>query len=246
MEDRYTIIAKAIDKNGNVFIFNRNSDEYLKLYEDNKIKWLEIESGDIMTINDCNIEVLETLPLDNYYLKDQKEINKHKASYIKLYKAGEDEQLCNILFSEYLQSIRIKYHNIFEEILGYVSSADSDTIINILKNIWFDERYKKIISMKRIDIYEKYWQKSNDCQKTILSIIMILKPYWFQKCGNYLPLSKTQYKQSWKTIRYILEEYSFRIEYKGLAGDILGFRRNVISKKRIDEIVNTIINNSCS
>lgn len=155
---RYTIILKVTLDN-NIFICNRNSDDYDNIFNDKYVKWWESNLVEIMkftTIDNC--EILEILyDYDNYNKRHQKLINPIKEKYIKQFNAKsiDDNALSNVLFNNIKNNYRTKYkiqYNDFKLVVDKLGSDIYSLLYENAKKLFFSksERYFLTLSRERI------------------------------------------------------------------------------------------------
>ena len=155
---RYTIILK-ITLDNNIFICNRNSDDYDNIFNDKYVKWWESNLVDIMkftTIDNC--EILEILyDYDNYNKRHQKLINPIKEKYIEQFNAKsiDDNALSNVLFNNIKNNYRTKYkiqYNDFKLVVDKLGRDIYSLLYENAKKLFFSksERYFLTLSRERI------------------------------------------------------------------------------------------------
>lgn len=205
-EDRFSLILLIREEN-DVFICNRNSTDFNNLFKDKILKWLEYDNYEMM-INDDNMTLLETVDVSNYMLKDQKQLNEIKRKWINNIDEfiEDDDKLCNIAFTEWRKSKRKKANTMMTNILTAFQENTFDDIYDACKNLWFNERWKKIARMKRYEIYEKWFNEANEEQKKKLSLIIVLKAFWMANCTKKMPFTKDDLKYWKKTTKAFINE----------------------------------------
>lgn len=157
-KSRYTVILK-VTLDDNIFICNRNSDDYNNVFNDKYVKWWESNLVDIMkftTIDNC--EILEFLyDYDNYNKRHQKLINPIKEKYIEQFNAKslDDNALSNVLFNNIKNNYRTKYkiqYNDFKLVMDKLGHDIYSLLYENAKKLFFNksERYFLTLSRERI------------------------------------------------------------------------------------------------
>lgn len=193
IKNRSSYILKVTNDDDKIFICNRNSDAFNKLYEDRILTWMELHYYESMTMDDyrADIEVLEVFEnLSNSFLKDQKFLNSMKQKWIKKFgaqieKTDEDKTMCNKSLNTFIENIRAKWNIVFNDIRNTVDGMDDDEIYSILKTLWYDKipntRNKADILTYRFEYtYEDFRAKAG-LSKEEAYILAIFKQYFINR-----------------------------------------------------------------
>lgn len=177
-EEQITLILKCI-LDDHIFICNRNSNQFKNIFNDKYVHWWEAHQVNSMNFDIVNkIQLLEKLPLSNENLKDQREINSVKITYINKLD-GEDgdkdnETSCNILFNEAKDNYRRKYREQYKEFLDIINSdsIDKDDLYDCSKKLFWG-------NYKFDETKDEIWNKVEN--KRHAAMIILLRDYIYYK-----------------------------------------------------------------
>ena len=192
---RLSYILKVADPTSNkVFICNRNSDNFIKVFSDKYVEWFEYAGLSDMHMNDPNaeIQVLEVVDLPNHELKDQKVLNEKKRVWInKMSGSEEDKIICNKKFNDFSNNFRKNIKETYNKVEIDFMLMTNDQIYNIVKDLWFNYRIIDLCNFKRYQIL--YFKNFSLEQKVVL---MFLKTYLKNRKlnGNKMPFEKYNIK----------------------------------------------------
>lgn len=204
--ERKTYILKVTEKNeltpNKVFICNRNSDDYDKLYSDIYIDWFQYYALEEMNISDGDVEILQILDYSNINCKDQKFINIYKQQYIDKFNALEENNvLCNKLLNNNIKNIRNIIQERYEDIYNTVAEMTYSDIYTVIKEIWFS-KYKSYLSSRRFEIIN---QLKDELPYNQLCVLVVFKNYLFDRKRDFYKYPFDQ-KRIFFTIKQILRE----------------------------------------
>lgn len=191
--DSFILLCKYIEDEITFnFVCNRNSQDFTQLYNDKYIRWFEYENiPSIMEIDTSSVEILETLyNIDNYNHRHQKDIlNPCKKKWLDRINESkdDDEVITNKVIKNCQKSIRQLIHQRFDMICENIHSLSNDSIYEIIKQIWFNERLMKELDKPR------YKFMSNKKEMTDIGVVAIVfKDYLLdrKKTGKKLPFEK--------------------------------------------------------
>ena len=182
--DRMTYILK-VTTDDNIFICNRNSNDFDNIFNDKYVRWWESDLVDIMKFSIADrCEILEVLPFDNYNKRHQKQINPIKEKYIQMYNAEylDDNVLSNILFNEIKENYRNKYRYQYKD-FKFIIDKCGDEIYNLLyekaKDLYRSSSESYFLSLTR----DELWNVTNRKIETKVCYI-ILRDYLSYRKGN--------------------------------------------------------------
>lgn len=221
IEDRLSFILKVTDKhNKRVFICNRNSDDFAKLFSDKYLKWWGFKSLADLSMDDEEIEVkiLEICEYSNLGGRDQRFLNCIKEDYIKKIGAIEnDNDISNVLFNKSITNIRGGWKALFKYYEKIWNNLSTEEISNVCSKFWkltsIDKR-KKILNKNRNEIIEL---NGSDELKAILLFMkdyLLIRynnryPFLFKKSFKVINLHKFDNtfkpKEEWKKYEYTIE-----------------------------------------
>lgn len=207
---RHTLILKFTEGEGNgkrFFIANRSINAMDPFYLNQRlVAWYEFDSP----LKNANIfipnkmEILMTLPYDNWNCRHQSIINKYKKQIIEhTHIIDGDEVMCNELFKNAMDEANRKLKSLYDTAYSSIYKLQDQYIYCIIKDLWYPKR-SEYIYMKRYQLahlLENLEPDTYEYNKVIVA--MFLKNFLVKRDRCYVPFPK---KCMWETIRNVIKE----------------------------------------